>query len=125
MSDPLAYRLPDLPNAGYQTRAQKELSDAMMFAGHDKMRACRVFILGSLRAKRLRVYGRRLLAIALNVMRKIGANPAGASRKAPMSGVLSVEARQLFAYALSVRNQRNASAIWLALRSIETGSAAC
>ena len=31
MSDPLSYRLPDLPNAGYATRAQKELSDAIMF----------------------------------------------------------------------------------------------
>lgn len=32
MRDPIAEsRLPDLPNAGYQTRAQRELSDAIMF----------------------------------------------------------------------------------------------
>lgn len=32
MSDPIAAsRLPDLPSAGYQTRLQRELSDAMMF----------------------------------------------------------------------------------------------
>ncbi len=31
-SDPFQHsRLPDLPNAGYATRAQKELSDAIMF----------------------------------------------------------------------------------------------
>lgn len=29
--DPLAVRLPDLPHAGYATRTQRELSDAMMF----------------------------------------------------------------------------------------------
>lgn len=32
MADPIAAsRLPDLPNAGYATRTQRELSDAMMF----------------------------------------------------------------------------------------------
>lgn len=32
MSDPLSHsRLPDLPNAGFHTKAQRELSDAMMF----------------------------------------------------------------------------------------------
>lgn len=32
MSDPLrASRLPELPNAGYRTKAERELSDAMMF----------------------------------------------------------------------------------------------
>jgi hypothetical protein len=29
--DPLSYRLPDIPAAGYSTRLQKELSDALMF----------------------------------------------------------------------------------------------
>jgi hypothetical protein len=53
VSDPLSHRLPDLPNAGYATNLQRELSDAIMFLlrgiERDRMLLLEIVIAGQAR----------------------------------------------------------------------------
>ena len=114
MSDALrASRLPDLPNAGYATRTQKELSDAIMFLirglERDRLLLLEVVIHGQKAWRRRFIKAYRAIkadeefADAVFGYLELLAGPNPIAQKAILEGLQAQQARQRWDKRLSTQ----------------------